>query len=288
MILKLNFPFKIFSVTKFPKIKFGIPIVYKRQKDVLLYLVMVLFFLIAQIVFWLATEKIKPDLQIVPEVPTASLLKAFSLGDDQFSFRSKANRIQFAGDTFGRFSAFKDYNYEKLGAWFNLLDTLDDRSDYVPSMAAYYYSATQNKKDTIHIAKYLENHADNYLRKKQINPKEYPNEQWWWYYQASYFANREVKDKQMAMRLAVKLKENSPPDAPDWTKKMPDIILRRVDGDCETIKIIFGAAESIEDHKISNKEINYMGFYLKQKMDEIKKKYPTEREFNNFYRKCLE
>ena len=111
----------------------------------------VVLVVILQIIFWLKTENIKPNLGIVPNVPTLSTVKAFSFGDEEFYFRYKGLRIQNTGDTFGRFSPLKDYDYEKLSQWFYLLDGLDDKSNYIPSLAAYYYSLTQNKQDVIYI-----------------------------------------------------------------------------------------------------------------------------------------
>ena len=115
---------------------------------------LLILFLLLQIIFWYKTENIKPNLGIVPEVPTLSTAKAFAFGDEEFYFRYKGLRIQNTGDTFGRFSPLKDYDYSKLYNWFVLLDNLDSKSNYIPSLVAYYYSMTQNSKDVIYLIDY--------------------------------------------------------------------------------------------------------------------------------------
>jgi hypothetical protein len=90
-----------------------------------------------QIALWTQTKQYKPDLAIVPDVPSPLSIKAISLGDEQFYFRHLAFTLQNAGDTFGRFTALREYNYNKLYHWFSLLDSLDSRSHFVPSLAGY-------------------------------------------------------------------------------------------------------------------------------------------------------
>jgi hypothetical protein len=225
-----------------------------------------MLFLVLQILFWIKTENIKPDLGIVPEVPTISTIKAFSFGDEEFYFRFKGLRLQNAGDTFGRFSPLKNYNYKKLATWFKLLDELDSKSNYIPSLAAYYYSMTQNKKDIIYIIEYLEQHADRDPQKK-----------WWWYYQAMSLANNLYGNKDLAIRLAQKLKDNSPYDAPLWTKQMIALLLANEGKNCEAIRIIYSIIDDYNksDRKISDEEINFMKYFINKKIKELK-----EQNFN--------
>ena len=128
--------------------------------------------LILQIMFWDSVKDIKPNLAITPEIPTANQTEAFSLGDHQAYFRIKTMELQMAGDTFGRTTALKDYDFPLLKKWFFYLDTLDSKSNFTPSIAAYYFSRTQNPPDVIYPLDYLEAHAD-------IDPAN----KWWWYSQ---------------------------------------------------------------------------------------------------------
>ncbi|MDD2839953.1 MAG: hypothetical protein PHY80_02365 [Rickettsiales bacterium] len=220
-----------------------------------------IFFLTLQVLFWSKTENIKPNLGIVPEVPTIATVKSFSFGDEEFYFRLKGLRLQNAGDTYGRFSPLKNYDYKKLTAWFKLLDDLDGKSNYIPSLASYYYSMTQNTADLIYIINYLEQHADRDPEKK-----------WWWYYQAMSLANNIYKDKDLAIRLAQKLKDKSPYDAPIWTKQMVALLLADEGQNCEAIKIISSIIEdySKNDRKISDEELNFMRYFISKKIKELK------------------
>lgn len=223
---------------------------------------LVILFLLTQIFFWSKTKDIKPNLGIVPEVPTMATIKAFSFGDEEFYFRIKGLRLQNAGDTYGRFSPLKNYDYKKLTAWFQLLDNLDSKSNYIPSLAAYYYSMTQNKADLTYIINYLEQHADRDPAKK-----------WWWYYQAMSIANNMYGDKELAIRLATKLKDKSPLDAPLWTKQMIALLLADEGQNCEAIKIISSIIEDYDkaNQKISDEELNFMRYFISKKIQELKK-----------------
>ncbi len=239
----------------------------KNQLRITISFVILLF--IFQLMFWTKTENIKPNLGIIPEVPTLSTVKAFSFGDEQFFFRYKGLRIQNAGDNFGRFSPLKDYDYEKLSQWFYLLDGLDDKSNYIPSLAAYYYSLTQNHQDVIYLINYLNDHAD-----------KDPKEKWWWYYQAMYLANSVYKDKDLALEMAKKLQENAPDNAPIWTKQMYAILLSDKGEKCESIRVIAGILEEYEkegsEKSITDNDLNFMRFFIEQRMEELKK----DKNFN--------
>ncbi len=244
----------------FAKIKCNI----SRTNELRLEIGFVILFFIFQIIFWSKTENIKPNLGIVPEVPTLSTVKAFSFGDEEFYFRYKGFRIQNTGDTFGRFSPLKDYDYNKLSQWFYLLDSLDSKSNYIASLAAYYYSLTQNHNDVIYVINFLNDHADKDPKKK-----------WWWYYQALYLANSVYNDKDLAIKMAEKLKKYSPDSAPLWTKQMLAILLSDKGEKCESIRVISGILEEYEkpdkNKSINDNEINFMKFFIQQRMEELKK-----------------
>ena len=234
------------------------------------YIFFVLIFFIFQILFWFKTENIKPNLGIVPEVPTIGTIKSLSLGDDQFLFRYKGLRIQNSGDTYGRFSPLKNYDYSKLYQWFMLLDKLDSKSNYIPSMASYYFSMTQNEKDTIYIINYLTQHADKDPQKK-----------WWWYYQALFLANNIYKDKDLALEIAKKLKDNSPNSAPLWTKQMYAIILSDKGEKCESVRVIYSILKEYENKNISLNEMNFMRYFIIQKIKELKEEnFDIKKCFN--------
>jgi tetratricopeptide (TPR) repeat protein len=204
---------------------------------------------------WAGTRALKPDLGIVPEVPTDRTVKALSLGDDQFYFRTHAFQIQNAGDTFGRSTALKDYDYSKLYQWWMILDSLDDVSDFVPPLVSYYFSASQNPaRDVPYVVKYLEQHADRH-----------PDQKWWWYSQAVYHAKFKLKDLDTAQRIAHKMANISKEvDAPMWVRQMEAFILEEkgeYNGACD---IIINIIDNYKDIKPG--ELKFMMYFINERI----------------------
>lgn len=215
-----------------------------------------MLFILLQVAFWGASQSIKPRMIIVPEVPREVAVKALSLGDKQFYFRSLAFEIQNAGDTFGRFTALKEYDYEKVSGWFYLLDKLDTKSNFVPALASYYYSQTQNVEDVRYIIDYLAAHT-----------RSDPEKKWWWLGQAVYLANHKLKDKKLALKLAYELAAIPGNDRPLWTKQMPAFIHAKVGEYDQALIIIKDLMDNEED--LSQGEINFMNYFIKERLQTI-------------------
>src|SRR6185369_9665369 len=162
-----------------------------------------LLFAALQLGFWGITRDNLPNMDIVPDVPGAVAVKALSFGDEEFYFRLLGMNIQTAGDTFGRFTALYKYDYNKLSAWFHLLDTLDNESDYMPFIASYYYSQTQYTPDARYITDYLYDHSAYRPQKK-----------FWWLAQATYIAQHKLHDNDLALKMAEPLEKAD--GAPFW------------------------------------------------------------------------
>ncbi len=221
-----------------------------------------LFFTL-QFVFWFQSEKFKPDVYLVPPLANINLIKAVSLGDEQFYFRFLALRIENAGDTFGRFSPLKDYDYSKLYQWFKLLDKLDNQSIYIPTLAANYYSQTQKHENSRYMAQYLEEFASRDVEKY-----------WWWLFQAFYIVNNTLKDEQLALKLAYKLSDNKNQQAPEWTKQLPAIIYAKIGEDCQAFLFINKILQDSESgiRKAESKEMDFMRHFIKQRLQALKSK----------------
>lgn len=235
-----------------------------KKHDLRLIKTFLIFFFSLQILFWYKTENIKPKIGLIPKVPNEYLVKLLSFGDPEFYFRTQAYKIQNAGDSFGRFSPLKNYDYRELYKWFKVLDDLDSKSNYVPSLAAYYYSQTQRKSDTRYIVNYLEEHAD-----------KDPDEKWWWYYQAVNISNYILNDKDKALEIAYKLKDVKA-DIPLQARQLSAVMHKARGEDCEAIMLIQEVAEdyekSAEDRKLSDKQLNFMQHFIKRRMDSLKEK----------------
>lgn len=227
----------------------------------------IIFALLAQIAVWYSTMHIKPNLEITPEIPTAKQTEAFSLGDKELYFRSKTLDLQMAGDTFGRTTALKDYDFPLLKKWFFYLDSLDAKSNFTPSIAAYYFARTQHPKDTIYVLDYLEKHADN-------DPKN----KWWWYSQGIYLANSVLGDKQRALEIAVKLR-NVQGDLPIWARQM-EAFMREDLGDKDSAELIM--CDVFENFKnIPDFERNFMMYFFQERMATVK-----DKDMNEIAKRC--
>lgn len=224
--------------------------------DIFLYV-----FLAVQVSAWFYMKQYAPNLKIVPDVPSKLSVKAVALGDEQFYFRTLAFKLQNAGDTFGNFTALKDYNYNKLYHWFTLLDTLDSRSHFVPSLAGYYFSQTQNVPDTRYVVQYLDEHASRDMYNK-----------WWWMGQAVYIANHKLKDQDLALELALKLANTPRDDIPLWVKQMPAFIYEQRGEEEQALAII---AHVLENQKeIDDGELNFMAHFITDRLEKLMEEHP--------------
>jgi hypothetical protein len=209
------------------------------------------------------SKDITPKLEIIEDVPSLNQARIGALGDEQFYFRILALNMQNMGDTFGRFTALKDYDYGKLFKWFGLLDELDYRSHFTPAIASYYYSNTQKTEDNEYIVNYLEAHYD-----KQ------PTEKWWWLGQAIYIANHKLNNKERAIKMAYKLSNTPNAKLPRWAQQMPAILLRDAGRREEALEIMKELAEKYDDY--SQSELNYMNYFIRQMLGYEKEQISKE------------
>jgi hypothetical protein len=219
-------------------------------------------FLIAlclQAALWTRFKTERPDFVIVPEPPSLRSVEAYSLGDAEFYFRVASFNLQNAGDTFGRFTALKEYSYAKLYDWFMLMDALDRRSDAVPTMAGYYYSQTQNVPDVQYVVDYLVGHVDR-------NP-DLISRKWIWLTQAVYLANHRLNDTAQALKIAYKLRDLPTTDIPMWAKQMPAFIEERLGDYEEAYRIMDAVFEEYKGKKdISEGELNFLRHFLDERI----------------------
>ena len=204
--------------------------------------------------FWYKTHSIVPDMSIVPDVPGEETVKALSLGDEQFFFRLLALQLQNAGDTFGRFTALNKYDFNKLYHWFRLLDTLDDRSNYIPSMATYYFSQTQHKPDVKYVVDYLIEHAAHR-----------PEQKWWWLVQAIYLANHKLENPDLALEIANYLKGDH--SIPLWARQMPAFIHEQR-GELDDALLIIENLLADEE-SLTQGEFNFMRVFVEERLEKM-------------------
>jgi hypothetical protein len=232
----------------------------KVTKQLLKFYSIFLVIVALQVLFWFKTHKIEPEMDILSRVPSKEAVQALSFGDEQFYFRILGLELQNAGDSFGRFTPLKDYDYKILKNWLLLLDSLDNKSDYMPAIASYYYSMTQRPSDNIYIIEYLLSHSRNNLEKN-----------WWWMTQAIYLAQHKLKNKKIALDIAKEIAAVQSDKIPLWVKQFPAFIYADM-GEKEQAYVIM--KDIIDNHQnLTEQELNFMQFFIK---DRIKTFFPVK------------
>jgi hypothetical protein len=229
-------------------------------------------FFLLQIFFWKETESTKAHFDIVPPSPNKYVISAASLGDQEFLFRVLAARLQNSGDIFAGFVALSKYDYNRIYQWLTTLDTLNNKSNFTPALAAYYYGQTQNYADTKYIVNYLDEHYERD-----------PNKNWWWLLQAIYLAKNKMQNMDRALDLAYKLSQNKEENAPLWTRQMPAFLHEEMGDGCMAFKIIEKILKESESgvKQIKPEDIDFMRHFIKERLTKLQ-----ERKFDP--RKCKE
>lgn len=166
--------------------------------------------------FWFGAHETSAHWGGVPPVPTENGARIMTLGDEQLSYRFGAITLQNLGNSGGRVTAIKDYDYQKLGQWFWLLHGLDPASNHVPMMAAYYFGATQKPEDIAVVVEYLGAIGQNPVGNK-----------WRWLVHAIFLARHRMDDLPLALDMAYALSRMQPVGdvLPGWARQMPAFVL---------------------------------------------------------------
>jgi hypothetical protein len=192
-------------------------------------------------------------------VPGERTVRALSFGDEEAFFRFLSLNIQNSGDTFGRFTALYKYDFNKLYQWFRVLTKLNDRSDYLPSMATYYFSQTQNPKDVRYMIDFLDEYTDGRVKEK-----------WWWVVQGVYLAQHKLKDSTRALQLSQRLAGQR--DIPIWAQQMPAFVHEARGEFGDALAIIQEILKHEDDY--SKGELNFMRYFVDERLgrlDQVKK-----------------
>jgi hypothetical protein len=201
--------------------------------------------------FWWASFGRLPDLGVVPDNITDDEMQMLSFGDGELLFRILAFRLNNTGDTFGRFTTLRAYDMSKIERWFTQMDSLDDTSNHLVSLSAYYFSQTQNRSEVRHLVNYLYEHS-----------KDRPQQKWWWLTQATYLAMHKLEDKDLALKVATPLQGVR--GIPYWAQQMPAFVHENR-GEMEHAYIIMRSILE-SDEKMEQSEINYMKYFIEERL----------------------
>lgn len=206
--------------------------------------------LLANICVWYSVRPITARWTNVPPAPPKSSASLIGLGDRQFAYRIYGIIIQNFGDTGGLITPVANYDFEGLGRWFEIQQTLDPVSDHAPFLAAYFFGGSQNPEKLGPIVRYLELAAGSGEGQK-----------WRWLAQAVYLARFRMHDYDTALRLAHKLAAFDNPDMPAWTRQAPVFVMTAM-GDKEAAYVLMTNLISSGVDTFHPNEINAMVDYL--------------------------
>ena len=108
----------------------------------------------------------------------------------------------------------KDYDYDRLIAWFELLTDVDAQAWYVPVLAAYYYAQTPVEADARRTVAFVAEFA-------QRDPARH----WRLLGHAVYIARHRLKDLPLALSLARELAALKIAELSFWARQMPALVL---------------------------------------------------------------
>ena len=215
-----------------------------------------MLFVFLQIGFWFKTADIHPDIGVVPDVPGRAAIHALTFGDNEFYFRVLAFNLQNAGDTYGRFTALRYYDFNKLYHWFTLLDELDHKSNIIPAMATYYFSQTQNTADVRYVVDYLYNHAQADVAHK-----------WWWLLQGIYLSMHKLGDMDLAIKMAKPLQQEG---VPVWAREMTAVVHEKRGEMEDALAIMQTIKDNVKD--IPEKDLRYITYFVEDRLKKMDKK----------------
>jgi len=170
--------------------------------------------LLFNILLWFSVRFEQARWTNVPPAPEIKYASMSGLGDKSFAYRVNSLMIQNFGDTGGRFTPLKDYDYDKISDWLFLQDYLDERSNFIPYLVAYYFSGVQEPEMFRPMIPYL----------KIIGVRTYA-EKWRWLAQGVFISRFLLKDLDEAMEFANLLAKASDPNIPSWAKNMSVFIM---------------------------------------------------------------
>ncbi len=206
--------------------------------------------LLTQAGLWLSVRDSRAQWNNVPPAVSKGAMSAATLGDEQMSYRLAAMMLQNMGNTGGRTIKFEEYDYERLMKWFTRVYELDPRSNVLPLLAAYYYSATPDPQQLRRVIDFLE-----------IAGNSAEGQKWRWLAQAVYLARFRLNNQDLALRLAQKLAAIDNPAMPGWTRRMPAFILSDLGQEQAAYALLLQVLKS-GGGKMEASEVNETIYYI--------------------------
>jgi len=213
-----------------------------------------LLFLALNIAFWSQSKSLQKSWSNVPPAPSIDRAGMIGLSDPQFAYRLYGTFLQNFGNAGGRFVNLREYDYTRLKDWFFVQDSLDERSNFTPLIAAHYFGAVDQNDKINEVLDYL----------KVVGTRPY-GEKWRWLGHGVFLARYTMKDNERALELANILAQNQDPDIGIWARQMPAIIHQSEGNTDEAYAVMMNILKDSIDELHPN-EINFMKEYICDKI----------------------
>lgn len=177
----------------------------------------------------------------LPEPPPRPILGLAAFGEPAALGKLLMLHLQAFDYQAGSRVPYRDLDYERLEIWLGRILELDPLGQYPLMSASRLYAGVP---DTAKQRRMIEFVHREYLKD--------PNRRWPWLAHATILAKHELRDLELARRMAVDLQRHTTtPDAPLWARQMEPFILEDMD-ELEAAKIVIGgliASGQVKDER---------------------------------------
>jgi hypothetical protein len=211
--------------------------------------------ILTNICLWFYARPLQARWENVPPAPASTnTADSIGLGDRELAYRIAGLMLQNLGNVDGRTIKFEEYDYAELEKWFLTIYSLDTRSNYVPTLAAYYYGSTQNAEQLKHIINFLV---------KAGNRRE--RESWRWLVHGVFLARHKMNDLDLAMELSEMLENHPDPNVPLWARHMSALV-KNARGEKEDAYNIMVAILQSSSKDLQPTEVRFIVDYICQQI----------------------
>ena len=147
--------------------------------------------------------------------PNDNFMQLAALGDPVFLGRFLMLNLQSFDNAQGQSASFRDLDYDSLSEWLDRIVALDRRSAYPHFSAAKLYASVADEQKSRQMLRWVQRHF-----------ADAPELRWEWMAYAANAAQYNLKDPELALELALELRDKTKPgEAPGWARQLPIFFL---------------------------------------------------------------
>lgn len=160
--------------------------------------------------------------------PKVEVVRTLSLGDPVSSAKLLMLWLQSFGAQAGRILPYKQFDYNKLQEWLEIILKLDPSTQYPLLAASHLYVNVSDPQKKRHMLEFV-------YQQFFIDPQH----RWMWLANAAVLARHRLKDLPLALKYAKAITDNATPNMPRWAREMQIFILEDM-GEFERAQLIVG------------------------------------------------